>query len=154
MKRTVTAALTGLALFGSNPGQTAEIPKDLEIDGGNLTVSKKELVCLALNDYWESRGEPLKGRIAVAQVVLNRAMDDRFPSNLCAVVFQYQHHPTCQFSWACSGKSTEPTDEAAWRESLILASAVLDRQSGLQDLTDGAKWFHATYVKPEWRSRL
>lgn len=154
MKRTVTAALTGLALYGTSPGQAAEIPRDLEIDAGSLTVSKKELVCLALNDYWESRGEPLEGRLAVAQVVLNRAMDERFPSNLCAVVLQYQHQPTCQFSWACSGRSTEPTDQAAWRESLLLASAVLDRQSGLQDLTGGAKWFHATYVKPGWGPSL
>ena len=154
MKRTVTAVLTGLALCGSSLSQAAEIPRDLEIDAGSLTVSKKELVCLALNDYWESRGEPLEGRLAVAQVVLNRAMDERFPSNLCSVVFQYRHSQNCQFYWACTGKSIEPTDRAAWRESVLLASTVLDRQSGLQALTGGAKWFHATYVKPNWGGGL
>lgn len=148
--RTVTAALAGLALMGIGAAQAAEIPSDLEIDAASLTVSKKELVCLALNDYWESRGEPLEGRLAVAQVVLNRAMDTRFPSDLCAIVRQHHRQPVCQFSWACDGRSDEPTDEVAWRDSLLLASAVLDRQSALFDLTGGAKWFHATHVKPNW----
>jgi spore germination cell wall hydrolase CwlJ-like protein len=70
------------------------------------------------------------------------------------VVFQQQHQPTCQFSWACTGRSVEPTDDAAWRDSLTLAATVLDRQSGLRDLTGGAKWFHATYVKPGWGNAL
>lgn len=154
MKRTVTAVLAGLALCGAGISQAAEIPSDLGIDAGSLTVSKKELVCLALNDYWESRGEPLEGRLAVAQVVLNRAMDTRFPTDLCDVVRQHYRLPTCQFSWACDGKPDDPTDESAWRESLLIASAVLDRQSGLFDLTGGAKWFHATHVKPGWAGNL
>lgn len=154
MKRNVTAALVSLALYGGSPVKAAEIPSDLEIDEGSLSVSRKELVCLALNDYWESRGEPLEGRLAVAQVVLNRVMDTRFPDNLCDVVMQHHRQPVCQFSWACDGRPDDPTDETAWRESLILASAVLDRQSGLQDQSGGAKWFHSTHVKPSWSNRF
>lgn len=154
MKRNMTAALVSLALYGGSAVHAAEIPTDMDIDEGNLSVSKKDLVCLALNDYWESRGEPLEGRLAVAQVVLNRVMDTRFPDTLCAVVMQHHRQPVCQFSWACDGKPDDPTDEIAWRDSLVLASAVLDRESSLQDLTGGAKWFHATQVKPNWRGRF
>jgi hypothetical protein len=129
-----------------------DIPDDLQIDFSSLAVSKDELVCLALNDYWEARSEVIAGRIAVARVVLNRAMDGRFPSNLCDVVKQTrtgQMHK-CQFSWYCDGKADTPYDAKVWRDSLKIAAAVVQKDSALPDPTDGALWYHADFIRPVW----
>lgn len=113
-------------------------------------------MCLALNDYFEARGESMRGRVAVAQVVLNRARDSRFPRDLCKVVTQNLSGQkfACQFSWTCDGRSDEPRDLAAWRQSLILAIAVTRVTSGISDPTDGALWYHADSVSPGWAKRL
>ncbi len=154
--RALLTVLTVAVLLRATPAAAADIPADLDIEFDNLVVSKAELVCLALNDYWESRGEPLEGRIAVAQVVLNRAMDRKYPTNLCDVVKQnvYGGLHKCQFSWHCDGRSDHPHEEQAWRESLLLATAVLSRHSAIVDPTGGAKWYHAASVKPAWSRHL
>lgn len=136
--------------------KAADIPADMNVDLNSLVVSKSEFVCLALNDYWESRGEPLAGRMAVAQVVLNRAMDPRYPTNICDVVKQdlSRSKRACQFSWWCDGKSDTPRELEAWRRSIRLASAVLVRDNNIQDNTDGALWYHAVSIKPKWTGDL
>jgi len=129
-----------------------DIPADLYIDLSSIVVTKDELICLALNDYWEARSEVLAGRIAVARVVLNRAMDPRFPSNLCDVVKQTrtgQMHK-CQFSWYCDGKADTPYDPKVWRDSLKIAAAVVQKDSAIPDPTDGALWYHADFTRPSW----
>jgi hypothetical protein len=129
-----------------------DIPDDLFIDLSSIVVSKEELICLALNDYWEARSEVLAGRIAVARVVLNRAMDARFPSNLCDVVKQTRTGALhrCQFSWFCDGKADTPYDPKVWRDSLKIAAAVVQKDSSLPDPTDGALWYHADFTRPAW----
>lgn len=146
-----------LAVFClARPALAADVPADLDIDVNGLVVSKNEFICLALNDYWESRGEPLEGRIAVAQVVLNRAMDRQYPRNLCDVVKQNHRRSVygCQFSWNCDGRPDHPTEAQAWRESLMLAATVLSRSSAIVDPTDGALWYHSVKVKPAWSHGL
>ena len=100
--RMAPAVLGALFLIAQvSPARAVDIPADLQIDLSSVVVSKEELVCLALNDYWEARSETMAGRIAVARVVLNRAMDSRFPSNLCDVVKQSKitgEAHRCQFS--------------------------------------------------------
>jgi len=133
-----------------------EIPGDMNIDFSSIVVSEDQLVCLALNDYWEARGETMAGRIAVAQVVMNRAMDRRFPSNLCDVVKQNAHEGVlnkCQFSWFCDEHSDVPTDADAWRTSLKIATAVLQKDSSIPDPTGGALWYHADFVRPSWTAQ-
>jgi hypothetical protein len=87
-----------------------DIPADLMIDLDSLTVSEEEFICLALNDYFEARGESLAGRLAVAKVVMNRAMDKRYPKNVCAVIKQNKSRLSnrCQFSWYCDGLPDTP----------------------------------------------
>ena len=72
------------------------------------------IMCLALNTYHEAKNQSFVGQVAVAQVVMNRVEDDRYPNNVCDVVKQgltYKWKPTlpiknrCQFSWYCDGKS-------------------------------------------------
>ena len=127
----VLAALVAAGAAAISPvGALArDIPDDLQIDFSSIVVSKDELVCLALNDYWEARSEVFAGRIAVARVVLNRAMDPRYPSNICDVVKQSRNGEMhkCQFSWYCDGKTDVPYDPKVWRDSVKIAAAVLQK---------------------------
>ena len=109
----------------------------------------EDLQCLALNIYHEARSEPLTGQLAVAQVTLNRVASNSFPGSVCKVVKQGgQKRNRCQFSWWCDGKSDQPTEEKAWRKSLDLGRQVLAEQS--PDPTNGALYYHASYVSPKW----
>lgn len=109
------------------------------------------LTCLALNIYHEARGEPLEGKIAVAQVVLNRVDHVRFPDEICAVIKDGGEWPRgfCQFSWWCDGQSDAPGESKAWDESLGLAGEILHGTHA--DPTRGALWYHALSVAPAWR---
>ena len=91
------------------------------------------LVCLALNVYHEARDQPFIGQVAVAQVVMNRVRDDRYPDDVCDVVMQgptYSWKPDfpvrhrCQFSWYCDGKSDKTPDQTAWEQALTIAQGV------------------------------
>lgn len=110
-----------------------------------------EIECLALNIYFEARGEPESGKLAVAHVVMNRVLDPRFPKSVCEVVQQggdWRLHK-CQFSWWCDGRSDRPKDLAAWESSKKMARLVYWGAS--EDPTLGALWYHADYVTPHWR---
>ncbi len=115
---------------------------------------RQEIECLALNIYHEARGEPKRGRLAVGHVVLNRVADSRFPSSVCEVVRHTKDNRLyrCQFTWWCDGRSDEPRDVEAWRESQALARSVF--WGFTEDPTRGALWYHATWVKPLWRKAL
>lgn len=133
----------------------ASVPKDVRLAPASLTVSKNDMLCLALNDYWEARGESLRGRVAVAQVVLNRVHDPRFPGSICEVVSQKSSNgKACQFSWYCDGKPDVPLNKAAWRSSVLLAMSVLRRDNTVMDPTNGALWFHTTRVLPPWTRKM
>jgi len=115
------------------------------------------LVCLALNTYHEARDQPFIGQVAVAQVVMNRVIDDRYPDTVCNVVKQGQTYAwnqdypirnRCQFSWYCDGKSDKPTDSAAYERAMLVSSGVYS--GNLDDFVEGATHYHATYVRPEW----
>ena len=115
------------------------------------------IMCLALNVYHEARDQPFIGQVAVAQVVMNRVYDDRYPDHPCEVVFQgptYSWKPDfpvrhrCQFSWYCDGKSDKVYDKDAYRQALTIAHGVY--YDDLDDFVEGATHYHATYVLPEW----
>ena len=121
------------------------------------------IVCLALNAYFEARNQDIKGQIAVSQVVMNRVESEYYPDTVCEVVFQGPTRPKwsnpdelipvrhrCQFSWYCDGKSDEPKEKDAWRQAMNVAWAVY--HGNLDDQVDGALWYHAYYVNPEWAS--
>ena len=117
------------------------------------------IFCLALNVFHESRNQSLIGRIATAQVVMNRVKDERFPNTVCEVVYQgetYKWQPDlpirnrCQFSWYCDGKSDIPKDDFAWQQALMVAHGVY--YGNLDDFVEGATHYHAHYVLPSWAS--
>ncbi|MGD8590638.1 MAG: cell wall hydrolase [Chromatiales bacterium] len=111
---------------------------------------EQEVHCLALNIYFEARGESEQGQRAVGHVVLNRVADKHYPDTICDVVKQggESHLNQCQFSWWCDGRSDRPINRKAWRNALRLANAILDGES--KDPTNGALWYHADYVNPYW----
>jgi N-acetylmuramoyl-L-alanine amidase len=154
MTRTAPLLLGAIfMLVQASPAKAVDIPSDMHIDFSSIVVSKEELICLALNDYWEARSETMAGRIAVARVVLNRAMDPRFPSNLCDVVkhskMQGVNH-RCQFSWYCDAKNDVPYETDQWRTSVKIAAAILQADSSIPDPTGGALWYHADFTNPSW----
>ena len=113
------------------------------------------LVCLAMNVYHEARNQPSIGQLAVAQVVMNRVKDKRYPDTVCNVVMQGRHydngHPAkhqCQFSWYCDGKSDEPKDDVAWKHSLDMAEIAI--RGYTEGFMDGATHYHTTEVSPSW----
>lgn len=109
--------------------------------------------CLAQAIYFEARSENLEGQLAVAQVVLNRVNDKRYPSNICRVVFQNEHLPfRCQFSFACDGRSDNPHNKQAWAIARTIAHVALyDRWT---DLSDASTHYHTSSVKPYWMTKL
>ena len=117
------------------------------------------VACMALALYFEARGEPAIGQIAVGHVILNRTMDKRFPKNVCEVVFQgqtYKWKPDlpirhrCQFSFYCDGKSDKPGNHTAHVEAVYLSKMILD--SRLPDPTEGSTHYHSVAVLPSWAS--
>ncbi|MCQ8185296.1 cell wall hydrolase [Parvularcula maris] len=111
-----------------------------------------ERFCLAQAIYYEARNQPVTGRLAVADVVLNRADDHRFPSTICGVVFQgVGKDYACQFSFACDGSMDKPREAKAWEQAEKLADLVY---RGFRPAVTGfATFYHADYVDPSWSRR-
>jgi spore germination cell wall hydrolase CwlJ-like protein len=116
--------------------------------------SQREVDCLALNVYWEARSEPPAGQMAVAAVVLNRVANPAFPDTICDVVMQgaERGRHRCQFSWHCDGRSDTPRNAAAWEKALMVARLVL--RGGQDDPSEGALWYHADHVAPDWSRKM
>ncbi len=104
----------------------------------------REMECLAGAIYFESRGEPLSGQLAVGQVIINRSESGVFPSDYCGVVFQRS-----QFSFVRGGTMPRiDRGSAAWHRASAIARIA---HEGLWDSQAGdALYFHARYVHPSW----
>ena len=122
--------------------------------------NEPEVWCLAQNIYYEARGSNLADQAAVADVVLNRVKDDRYPDTICAVVKQGKQYADgrmvrnrCQFSWYCDGKSDYPRDKDAWVAAQQTAYMMV-YYDDYRGITQGATHYHAHYVGPEWARDL
>ena len=147
-----------LTAVAESATQTPDIDRTQEFS----LYSERDIQCLALNIYHESRNESFAGQVAVADVTLNRLHDSRYPSTICNVVKQSklsQWHleqgrevparNKCQFSWFCDGKSDEPRDGDSWLISQQVARSFLT-YGEFRGLTEGATHYHASYVNPNW----
>jgi spore germination cell wall hydrolase CwlJ-like protein len=114
----------------------------------------RQLNCLAKNIYYEAGSEPFEGKVAVAQVTLNRAASSRFPDDVCKVIYQknvFYEKVVCQFSWYCDRASTvKPVNSANYNESMVAAKKVLLEDFRLPSLKN-ALFYHADYVSPGWK---
>ena len=113
--------------------------------------SKTEQKCLATAIYFEARGEPAKGQLAVAQVVINRLKNPAYPNTICGVVYQNKNmRNACQFSFACDGIKDRITDRNSWAEAETLARRVLSEENWWNNQVGSSTHYHANYVKPRW----
>ncbi|MBU2340065.1 MAG: cell wall hydrolase [Alphaproteobacteria bacterium] len=104
----------------------------------------EELHCLAGAVYFEARGEPLDGQLAVAQVVINRSESRQFPASYCGVV-----HQRSQFSFVKNGRMPSPRQgSSAWQRAKAIAR--IAHQGMWQSEAEDSLYFHANYVRPGW----
>ena len=148
MKHFITAVML---LFVSGPASAQ-----------NFELEKlfPQVQCMALNVYYEARGSNLADKAAVADVVLNRVNDSRYPDTVCSVVKQGLQDANgnmlrdkCQFSWYCDGKHDRPQDADRWVEAQSIAWNIVE-ENKFRGITEGSTHYHATYVNPRWAKTL
>ncbi len=113
---------------------------------------RQNLACLARNVYFEARGEPPAGQYAVAEVTMNRKASGRYSDTVCGVVYQKNWDPIRKryvgaFSWTEFDTAPTPTGEG-WQQAWKVAEAVYYGREA--PVLDGALFFHATYIRPDW----
>ena len=122
------------------------------IMSGDDTDQRRALLCLTQVVYYEAGYEPLEGRRAVAQVVLNRMRHPAFPKSICGVVYQGAGTGVCQFTFVCDGALYRKPAAAAWDQAEKIARAAL---AGYVETSVGeATHYHADYVAPRWAPML
>jgi hypothetical protein len=120
--------------------------------GGDSLDHRRALLCLTQAVYYEAGFEPIAGRRAVAQVVLNRMRHPAYPKSVCSVVYQRNSTPVCQFSFVCDGALYRAPQPAAWNAAREVAAAAL---AGYVETSVGsATHYHADYVAPRWAPML
>ena len=121
-----------------------------------MAEREKQLECLAHNIYHEAAKESFEGKVAVAQVTINRAESGIFPNDICKVVYQknvFMEKVVCQFSWYCdTGAKRAPVHTEAYNECMAVAKKVLLEGFRLDGLTE-AMYYHANYVNPKWNKQ-
>ena len=119
---------------------------------GSDVDQRRALLCLTQAVYYEAGYEPIEGRRAVAQVVLNRLRHPAFPKSICGVVYQGAGTGTCQFTFVCDGALYRQPAADAWRAAQAIARAAL---AGYVEPSVGeATHYHADYVAPRWAPLL
>ena len=116
--------------------------------------SAKEQQCLAAGIYFEARGEPVKGQVAVAQVILNRVRAPSYPGTICGVVYQNKHRRNrCQFSFACDRIRDRVSSPRHWQMAKDVGMAVTAGKIWLKEVGSSTH-YHATYVNPRWAGTM
>ena len=141
--------------FGSSKAKKVKIPTKGEHAWvtnklPKSSYSKQQKTCLANAIYFEARSEPIKGQIAVAQVVMNRVKNPTYPNSICGVVYQNKHkRNACQFSFACDGIRDRILSKKAWDTAWKLSDQVINEEVWLKNVGSSTH-YHATYVRPKW----
>jgi hypothetical protein len=135
--------------FSSAPVMAA---RPFDLSNSDPLDRRRALLCLTQAVYYEAGFEPLEGRRAVAQVVINRMRHPAFPKSVCGVVYQGARDPVCQFSFVCDGSLYRRPALGAWKEAERVAQAALD--GFVERAVGAATHYHADYVAPYWAPRL
>jgi spore germination cell wall hydrolase CwlJ-like protein len=118
------------------------------------TLLAKAQRCLANAIYFEARDEPVRGQIAVAQVVMNRVFSGFYPKDVCDVIYQNaSRHLDCQFTFACDGRSKTIRERDAWARASRIAARVLAGDD-YDPAVGAATHYHALYVNPDWTQEM
>ena len=158
------------AVFSNQPKELQQKLQPIETTVSKIIIKQKlpdpeEVFCLAQNIYHEARGEDLSGQVAVAHVTMNRVNSRKFPNTVCEVVYQARYSKwwmergkkvpirhKCQFSWYCDGKSDGIGDWDSFDNIAIVSREII---LGIhEDNTNGAVYYHADYVKPNWSNAM
>ena len=131
-----------------------------------IKYSSADADCLAKNIYFEAGVESTAGKLAVANVTINRKLNKSYPNTICGVVQEGIHYydaelkdhvpvrNRCQFSWYCDGRLDVPNEGRTWESAQSLAVRILESHydKELIDITDGATHYHANWMKkfPKW----
>ena len=141
-----TITLTKFQVLKERSGYTST-------DVVSIKTREKQLDCMAMNIYREAGHEPFEGKVAVAQVVMNRVNSGKFAPDVCGVIYQksvIMERVVCQFSWFCdSATKTRPVNQTAYNESYEVAKKVILEGFKL-DILKEALYYHADYVNPNW----
>lgn len=116
------------------------------------TAVNRDLTCLAQNIYHEARGEPYKGKLAVAKVTLNRVASSRFPNTICEAVYEQRWDKRRRryvgaFSWTEFDRPP-PLKSKEWKKAWKVAETVYENPESVE--LKGALFYHATRIKPRW----
>jgi len=157
-----TAVAVGIATAGF---QTAQAETLVMLEDDSVTIEQSltfnegqfpEVQCMALNIYYETRNSNLADNYAVADVVLNRVEDTRYPNTICEVVKQGRQDANgrmkrnqCQFSWYCDGKADIPYDRESWKNAQSVAWSIV-KWENYRGITEGSTHYHTSYVNPRW----
>ncbi len=161
-----------------NEVQAASFDEDVESTNTDDWLPEEspwhnEAYCMAEAIYFEAGNQPLIGKIAVGQVIINRMYEPRYPNTICGVVHQGPvreswkkngvFHPIkfkCQFSYWCDGKSDKPKYGPTWEDSTMVADWLATNLYNTSeyhiphDYLEGATHYHATYVYPNWARHM
>lgn len=130
---------------------TAMLGSTASVQAGS---NASEVECLATAIYHEARGESRDGQMAVAQVILNRVSDDRYPDSICGVVYENKHmRNACQFSFACDGVAETRGETKAWNLAMEIAKKASNSDQPVADLRL-ATHYHANYASPYWAPKM
>jgi spore germination cell wall hydrolase CwlJ-like protein len=132
----------------TGPDRRPKTPSErLKLDGKARAKAEK---CLTEAVYFESRGEPLRGQIAVAQVVMNRVFSGYYPTSVCGVVYQNAHrYNACQFTFACDSVRDVVNEPALWAQAKKIATDMMDGKLWLPEIGYSTH-YHAYWVHPSW----
>ncbi len=123
----------------------------LALDDKSRAKSEK---CLAEAVYFESRGEAVRGQMAVAQVVMNRVFSGKYPDTVCGVVYQNKYrHLACQFTFACDNNPDVIREPEMWERAKKISKAMLDGQIWLPEVGKSTH-YHAYWVRPSWVAEM
>jgi spore germination cell wall hydrolase CwlJ-like protein len=133
-----------------------KLDKYESMESSQITTAMRErqLTCLATNIYYEAGNQPFEGKVAVAQVTINRTESGQYPADICKTIYQKNivyEKVLCQFSWVCDrAVLARPVNRANFKESEEVAKKVLLEGFRLPSLKD-AMYFHGDYINPGWK---
>lgn len=159
--RIVFVCLLGVLLFKYFPAvvnqKFEEVKEEKHPSFVTMAQREKEIECLAKNIYYEAGIEPFEGKVAVAQVTINRTKSPHFPKDICGVVYEKNivyNKVICQFSWYCeSHTKVKPIHAETYKESEAVAKKVLLEGYRLSIISEDVLYYHADYVNPRWKKQ-
>lgn len=157
-----TAAIVAAGVtLAANAITTEQLKQEADLLAQQTAEFEEARHCLAMNIYHEARSESKLGKRAVAWVTMNRVSNKKFPDTICDVVYQAHvdsngnpKRHQCQFSWYCDGQSDKINNQDEWNSSVAIAQQVMTNFGKIPDPTDGATYYHAVYVNPDWASHF